>query len=272
MNLVDIVLKHAKTHGLRNFPWRNIHTSFPYRVLVSEMMLQQTQTSRVVPKFQEFISIFPSISSLANASTREVLKQWSGLGYNRRGVFLHTTAKEIVNVYNKRVPDTEEKLKTLPGIGAYTASAICAFAYNKPSIVIETNIRTAVIEYYFQKTNTPVFDEMITPILKTSLKDIRVRKMGTRYWYSALMDCGAYLKQTSTSHNNRVKGYTIQSTFKDSFRSVRSALVKTLLDAENSLTLDQLQKNIKDARVSDALDTLVRDKLATLKKGRYRIE
>ena len=131
----------------RSFPWRGIED--PYKIMVSEVMLQQTQTYRVIQKYEDFITEFPTIHSLATASLRDVLSLWQGLGYNRRGRFLHESAQSIVEKYNGHLPGDPEILRTLPGIGPATAASITAFAFNKPTIFIETNIRTVFIHFFF---------------------------------------------------------------------------------------------------------------------------
>ncbi|MEK6794327.1 MAG: A/G-specific adenine glycosylase, partial [Spirochaetota bacterium] len=127
----------------RDLPWR--HTHDPYRILVSEIMLQQTQIPRVIEKYGQFIHRFGTIRSLAKAPLSTCLTAWQGLGYNRRAVFLHRLAKEVVRAHSGEIPRSVEALETLPGIGHYTARAVCAFAFNIPSVFIETNIRSVFI-------------------------------------------------------------------------------------------------------------------------------
>ena len=132
----------------RDFPWRYIED--PYYVLVSEVMLQQTQTFRVESKFMQFVNTFPSIKDLANASWPDVLLAWQGLGYNSRAKRLQQTAQKIVNEFNSIVPSSPELLITLPGIGPYTAASISTFAYIQPTVFVETNIRAVFIIIFFQ--------------------------------------------------------------------------------------------------------------------------
>ncbi|MCA9327351.1 A/G-specific adenine glycosylase, partial [Candidatus Saccharibacteria bacterium] len=129
-----------RQHGeelYRDMPWRS--DTRPYYVLVSELMLQQTQVDRVIPKFQAFIAAFPDERILAQASLADVLKLWQGLGYNRRAKFLHDAAKHVVA--SGDFPLDEAGLVTLPGVGKNTAGAIMAYAYNQPAIYVETNVR-----------------------------------------------------------------------------------------------------------------------------------
>ena len=132
----------------RSFLWRN--TQNPYHILVSEIMLQQTQADRVVPKYELFLLNFPTLQSLADAPLREVLTLWQGLGYNRRAMGLHKAAQIVAYEYQGMVPDCQEKLMQLPSIGPYTAGAVCAFAFNQPTVFIETNIRSVFIHFFFQ--------------------------------------------------------------------------------------------------------------------------
>ncbi|MFN7161275.1 MAG: A/G-specific adenine glycosylase [Candidatus Gracilibacteria bacterium] len=135
------LLDWYKQNG-RDLPWRK--TNDPYKILISEVMLQQTQVDRVMPKYFEFLEKFPTIEDLASASNGDVLRIWSGLGYNSRALRLKAVAEEAVSVYAGKLPDNREKLKALKGIGDYTSGAILAFAYHKPVSFIDTNIKRLV--------------------------------------------------------------------------------------------------------------------------------
>ncbi len=141
-----LIWRYYLTHS-RPMPWRR--TRDPYRILVSEVMLQQTQVVRVTPFYKNFIEKFPNIRALARAETRDVLRVWQGLGYNRRALSLHKLAKDILEKHDGRLPRDAEHLMALPGIGPYTAGAIRAFAFNEPEIFIETNIRRVFIHFFF---------------------------------------------------------------------------------------------------------------------------
>ncbi len=132
------LLAWYREHG-RDLPWRR--TREPYRVLVSEIMLQQTQVDRVVPKYHEFLRRYPSLRSLARARVDQVRQLWYPLGYNIRPVRLHAIAREALASYGGRLPDTAEELRRLPGIGRYTAGAILSFAYGRDAAVLDTNVR-----------------------------------------------------------------------------------------------------------------------------------
>lgn len=170
----------------RQFPWRN--SADPYAVVVSEIMLQQTQTYRVEPKYQAFIAALPTLQNLAQADLRTVLSLWQGLGYNRRGKFLHALAQEIMHKHAGTIPDTPELLVQLPGIGKATAGSICAFAFNKPTIFIETNIRTVFLHYFFVGKNG-IDDKELHPLVTAT-----VDQENPREWYYALMDYGSISK------------------------------------------------------------------------------
>ena len=142
-----IIRSFYREHG-RAFPWRNIKN--PYRILVSEVMLQQTQTSRVLERYPMFLRQFPTVKALARAPLQEVLSLWEGMGYYRRARNLHASAQTICADWNGRVPRTAEGLRTLPGIGEYTAAAVSAFAFNISVPMIETNIRSVYLHTFFQ--------------------------------------------------------------------------------------------------------------------------
>ena len=169
----------------RDMPWRQ--DTRPYYVLVSELMLQQTQVDRVIPKFEAFIKRFPSEKELAKAPLAEVLKQWQGLGYNRRAKFLHEAAKQIVEL--GEFPHDEAGLLALPGVGKNTAGAIRAYAYNQPAVFIETNVRAVYIHHFFADSDT-VDDKDIRELLEET-----VDREYPRDFYWALMDYGTRLKK-----------------------------------------------------------------------------
>src|SRR6266480_4574674 len=123
----------------RDLPWRSTHD--PYAILVSEMMLQQTQVQRVLPKYEQFLAEFPTLADLAAAPTADVISAWVPLGYNMRAVRLQSIARQVISEYNGRIPDTIDELLKLKGIGRYTAGAIACFAYSKQVATVDTNIR-----------------------------------------------------------------------------------------------------------------------------------
>lgn len=221
-DFIKSVWKYYKQHGRHGLPWRKSVT--PYRVLVSETMLQQTQVDRVVPKFKEWMKLFPSIRSLASASRRDVLYAWQGLGYNNRALRLHELAKQVVKDFKGALPREREVLESLPGIGVYTSGAVCAFAYNMPVVCIDTNIRRIYL-HHFMNTKDSVRDKDLVPIIERTLDVGNVRQ-----WYSALMDYGSWLgKNLKNNPNTKSLHYKKQSSFTGSDRAVRSAILQSVL-------------------------------------------
>ena len=228
-NFRQTVFDHFQLHG-RSFPWRE--TQDPYAIWISEIMLQQTQTDRVVPKYTAFLRAFPTPKALEEAEIQEVLKLWQGLGYNRRGIALHNAAKIIMSEYRGKLPQSEAQLRKLPGIGTYTSAAICAFAYNLPVIMIETNIRRAFIHHFFSDQEG-VSDSELFPLIEQA-----VDHENPRIWYYALMDYGAWLAKQVPNPNRRSKHYTKQGTFAGSNRQLRGMLVRLSLQKPDSTLAD----------------------------------
>jgi A/G-specific adenine glycosylase len=169
----------------RTLPWRQ--TTDPYKIMVSEFMLQQTQVSRVIPKYHAFLEKFPTMYDLAKAPLSDVLILWQGLGYNRRAKFLQQAAQAIVKNHNGVVPSDPAVLEELPGFGPYAANAVAAFAYNKPVIVIDANVRR-VFNYVFGLKAEQIAAAVAQALPKEQPRD----------FYNALMDIGsAYYKTTS---------------------------------------------------------------------------
>lgn len=208
----------------REMPWRT--DTRPYYVMVSEIMLQQTQVDRVIPKFEAFIERFPAIEDLASASLGDVLQMWSGLGYNRRAKFLHEAAIKVVNEYKGVFPDTNEGLVSLPGVGVNTAGAILAYSFNAPSLYIETNVRT-VYFYHFFSDHEDVTDAELKIVVESTIDEEHPRE-----WYWAIMDYGSYLKRQGIGQNNKSKHYKKQSPLKGSVREVRGQILKLLTTSD----------------------------------------
>lgn len=206
----------------RELVWRtNIN---PYAVVVSEIMLQQTQVDRVATKFPEFIAKFDSFSALATASSGDVVRAWQGLGYNRRALYIHRLAQEIIIKYGGVVPNDPEVLEQLSGIGPATARSIVAFAYNIPTIFIETNIRAVFIHHFFDK-NSVVHDRDILPLVRDT-----VDLQNPREWYYALMDYGVMLKKKYQNPARSSQHYVRQSKFEGSDRQIRGAVLRACAD------------------------------------------
>jgi len=241
------VLRYFATYGRNDLPWRNTYD--PYKIMVSEVMLQQTQVSRVVEKYKEFLKLFPKVEQLAKASLRDVLKVWSGLGYNRRAKFLHEAAKAVMKEYKGKMPKTAEELERLPGIGPYTARAIAAFAYNTPSVFIETNIRTVFIHHFFPNEDLISDKELLPLITEAAIGQ------DTREWYAALMDYGVYLKQTTNNPSRRSAHHTKQEVFKGSLREARGLILKVL---SNNVGLTKSHISIKTGLESERVESALR--------------
>ncbi len=217
-------------------------------------MLQQTQTSQVGEKFLNFIKLFPDFETLAKAPLEKVLKAWQGLGYNRRAKALKEIAEKILGEYNGELPDSVEALKKLPQIGHNTASSILAFAFNKPTIFIETNIRRVYI-YFFFHNKKDVSDKDILPIVEKTLN-----KENPRQWYYALMDYGVMLKKTHPELNKRSAHYRKQKPFKGSDREIRGKILNIFL---NNKTLSKEQINemleFQSERIEKVLKQMVKE-------------
>ena len=242
-----------KGHELyRDLPWR--HDPSPYRVLVSELMLQQTQVDRVMPKFEAFMQRFPDIDALARAPLADVLMQWQGLGYNRRAKYLHEAAKEIVRL--GAFPDRIDELIKMPGIGKNTAGAILAYAFNQPVYYIETNIRTVYLHHFFADKTDVTDTEILAKLQATTPFEM----VSPREWYTALMDYGAYLKKQGKGQNQKSKHYKKQSKFEGSLRQMRGQILREL--ANNPQTKAALKNHFgNDSRFQVALNDLVNDGL-----------
>ncbi len=238
----------------RTMPWRD--DTRPYYVLVSEIMLQQTQVHRVIPKFEAFIQAFPTIKDLAKASLEEVLVQWSGLGYNRRAKFLHEAAKTVVREFDGELPSTSEALISLPGVGVNTAGAILAYSFDQPTVFIETNVRTVYFHHYFDDAGT-VTDKQIYEIASKTVDTEHPRE-----WYWALMDYGSYLKSQGVGRNNKSHHYKKQAPLKGSIREVRGQIIKALAVSELN-ELDLRHAVAADERFIGALASLEKEGLVS---------
>jgi A/G-specific adenine glycosylase len=239
----DFYRKHRRT-----MPWRDEPT--PYYVLVSELMLQQTQVGRVQSKFPIFIRRFPTIRDLATAQLGDVLEVWSGLGYNRRAKFLWQAAQAIVNEHGGELPRSHTDLVKLPGVGVNTAGALLAYAYNEPMVFIETNIRTVFIHHFFNDNADAVDDASLREVVAAALP-----LENPREWYWALMDYGTELKATVGAQLHRVKNYRPQSTFKGSQREVRGLVIKTLIE-HRTIALEDLSVLVPDTRLTEVCASL----------------
>jgi A/G-specific adenine glycosylase len=247
----------------RPMPWRK--DTSPYSIFVSEVMLQQTQVSRVVEKYREFIRTFPTFEALAGADTKQLLTVWQGLGYNRRALYLRAAAQVITKEYYGDLPADPLLLDALPGIGYATACSISAFAYNTPVVFIETNIRRVFIHHFFHD-KTEILDTALYPFVEQTL----VRKK-SREWYWALMDYGTYLATQIPNPNIKSKHYVKQTAFVGSVRQVRGEILRLLLDKPYShITLYAKYRN--DNRFPKALAGLLKEGLIREENNTYFIQ
>ncbi len=228
-------------------------------------MLQQTQVDRVIPKYNAFLKQFPNVKILAKAPLGDVLRAWSGLGYNRRAKMLWACASEVADKYGGKFPKTKTELVGLPGIGPYTAGAVLAFAFNTPEPLIETNVRTAYLFHFFPGKDG-VNDKELMPIIEATLD-----QKEPRLWYNALMDYGAWIKRIYGNHSARSKHHTKQSTFKGSNRELRGALLRALgKKGETTRALIKISNRTAD-EVEFQLEALKKEKMIEKKKTMWRL-
>lgn len=244
----------------RDLPWRGIND--PYAVLVSEVMLQQTQVVRVECFWPAFLKLFPTLDALASAETSLVLEAWQGLGYNRRALALKRCAEQCSVQFSGQLPNTREELMSLPGIGSATAGGVMAFAYNEAGLYLETNVRTVFLHEFFPEEDQ-VPDKVLEPyVLRTCSKD------NPRDWYYALLDYGNYLKKTLPNPSRRSKHHSKQSTFEGSRRQKRAELVRIVLAAphiKRAALLVELndfeRRNGREAVLLDEFESIMADLL-----------
>ncbi len=253
---IDTVTKQGHTH-YRTFAWRN--TDDAYAVLVSEVMLQQTQTARVERYFAAWMKQFPTLDALAAASTADVLEAWQGLGYNRRALALKRAADEVVECLAGVLPETSEALCALPGIGSATAAGILAFAHNKPADYLETNVRAVLLHELFPEEDG-VSDRELREILAIVNKRVQARGIAARTWNYALLDYGARLKKTHPNPSRRSKHHSRQSPYEGSRRQKRARLLEAVLASPGQSTEDLAQLyNYDNDLTEDILSDLARE-------------
>lgn len=244
----------------RAMPWR--HTNNLYHVMVSEIMLQQTQVKRVFGFYERFLKKFPTIHDLASSPLKDVLIAWQGLGYNRRAKFLHEAAK-IMDT--RGVPQTIAELQKLPGIGYNTACSTATFTYNMPVVFVETNIRTIMI-YFFAHHKENINDKEILSLVAKTLP-----KKNYREWYYALMDYGSFLKSRVVNPSRQSKHHQKQSKFEGSDRQIRGKIIKTLLTTEMTLVTLAKKLKISPMRLSEQIKNLTNEKMIAKKGNKYSL-
>ncbi|MEO7618034.1 MAG: A/G-specific adenine glycosylase [Candidatus Saccharibacteria bacterium] len=252
----DKVWDFYREYG-RDLAWR--HDPTPYQVVVSELMLQQTQVARVSERYPRWMKRFPSFEVLANATVAEVLEEWQGMGYNRRALFLHRIAQAVVTDYGGILPADPTELVKLPGIGANTAGSVAAFVYDAPVVFIETNIRRVFIHEFFQDSDE-VHDKELMPLIEQALDTEHPRE-----WYYALMDYGSHLAKTVVNPNRRSKHHTVQSKFEGSKRQIRGEVLRQLL------TGAKREFEIEDERLDEVLKALESEGFITVNDQLYSL-
>jgi A/G-specific adenine glycosylase len=259
----QIIRDHYQNYG-RSLPWRE--TFDPYSILVSEIMLQQTQVDRVREKYREFLHLFPDFAALARAELSQVLSVWQGLGYSRRAKSLWLCAQVVAERHAGVLPREIRDLEALPGIGPYTARAVAAFAFGEPTPFIETNIRSVFIHHFFPDQET-VQDSEILPLIERTLD-----RADPRGWYYALMDFGAMLKKTRVNPSRKSAHHVRQSPFEGSNRQQRSLILRSIL-ALPGVSEAQLIEELSGeaAAVSRNLQQLEREGFIRQECGRFSI-
>ena len=237
-----------KEHGRPGLPWRQ--TTDPYAVLVSEVMLQQTQVARVLAKYPNWLIEFPTFDALAAAPLEAALRAWQGLGYNRRALSLKRAA-EVISGEHGGVLTPEFDLRALPGIGAATAAGVRVFAFDRPAVYLETNVRAVYLHEFFADEEG-VSDRTLRPVIEATLAADRPRE-----WFYALLDYGYWLKRTLPNPSRRSAHHSTQSKFEGSRRQKRSRLLRAVMGAPGATSEElALELDIAPSEASELLDDL----------------
>ncbi len=271
------ILSWYKTHG-RDLPWRQTHD--PYKIFVSEVMLQQTQVERVVPKYKEFLKKFPTAKKLAQAQTAEVIQAWRGLGYNRRALFLQRAAQKIQSDFGGRFPRERELLRTLPGVGEYTARAILSFAFLEPVAVLDTNHRK-FYQRFFSSKKLLADSQLLTKADEFTAGLGKRSRAEVYAWNQAIMDFMTAVAQENTDSlvqrfTQSYPGNSIQKKlrkktipFKKTDRFIRGRIVDALRDS-GSLNMEEVRHGMFPDFTADRLErvviNLIKDGLIKRKK------
>lgn len=260
----SFILSFYEKHG-RVFAWRQ--TSDPYRIHLSEVMLQQTQTSRVQPKYELFLSLWPTFKELSEATLEELLFNWKGLGYNRRALNLRKSAR-LTEQWGWTIPNDPKAIASLPGVGKATSAALLAFCYQERSIYLETNIRRVLLTCFFHECEGVKDKE-----LEALLGELASLQSDIKSWYYALMDYGVLLKHLLPNANTRSAHYTKQGTFEQSNRQIRGALIHLLSDTggKDERALHSILNAFEPERITYCLKQLQREGFVQERQGVYRI-
>ncbi len=253
------VLSFYEKHG-RDLPWRK--TTNPYKILLSEVMLQQTQVSRVIEYYTQWIARWPTIESLAEASRKDVLQAWMGLGYNRRAVHVHQAAHAIAKTFDGDVLQAMDHFDEVPGIGPYTSQAVRIFASNADIVTVDTNIRRILIHEFS-------LPEGLSSKALWSLAERCLPKGRSCEWHNALMDYGALLM---TSRKTGIRPLTTQSRFEGSDRQIRGMILRSLLQHPSSLAELKKKINVKTSRLKTILDKMLHEGLISVHDNEYVIK
>jgi len=247
----------------RPMPWRESDDA--YEILVSEVMLQQTQVSRVLPVYERFLAAFPDPDALTAAPLEVVLREWQGLGYNRRAVRLKQAAEMISAEYGGCVPADYDALLALPGVGPTTAAGVMAFAFGEPHTYIETNVRAALLHDFFAEEDD-VPDSSLAPVF-TAVMD----HDDPRTWLYALMDYGAHLKRTVPNPSRRSRHYARQSAFEGSHQQKRSRVLRSVMDGSVTSETVALELDLEHSLAEEILTELAAEGFLVREDGGFRI-
>jgi A/G-specific adenine glycosylase len=248
----------------REMPWRDVDD--PYAVLVSEVMLQQTQVARVMDRYPEWLDTFPDLDALAAAPLSVVLERWQGLGYNRRAIALKRAAEAVVEQFAGEMPRDLAGLRSLPGVGPTTAAAVINYAFRQPTPFIETNVRAVFLHHFFADA-TDVPDPALAPLVDETW-DVD----NPRSWGYALMDYGTHLKRTTANPSRRSRHHVRQSPFEGSRRQGRARLLRAVL-AEPGETGDaySVSTGIAPGEAAALLEELASEGFLACERGRWTV-
>ncbi len=244
----------------RDLPWRK--TTDPYKILLSELMLQQTQVKRVILYYEKWIEKWPTIDALASAALPEVLQMWLGLGYNTRAMNLHTTAQKIVSQFDSDVLQAMKQYKELPGVGKYTSQAVQIFSTNTDLVTVDTNIRRIFISEF--KLPTTITDKELW-----SLAEICLPRGKSRDWHNALMDYGAL---QLTAKKTGIKPKTQQSRFEGSDRQIRAKILRCLLQKSMSISEMEALFELEQERLKPILEKMSHEKIIVRRNTAYQLK